>query len=59
MWLGGSMSASLSEGLEVDRMCVVELATALELAGDSGLYPHGFRAPGSKVIWGRRLCGPR
>jgi hypothetical protein len=34
-----------------DRMCVVELATGLELAGDSSLYPHGFRFPDGKVIW--------
>jgi hypothetical protein len=43
--------------LTVDRMCTIELATALDLAGHSFPYLHGFRAPGSKVIWEDATAG--
>ena len=38
-------------------MCVVELASALELAGHSYPYPHGFRFPDGKVIWDDATAG--
>jgi hypothetical protein len=37
--------------VQIDRMCVVELATASDLASGIIPLPYGFRAVGSKVVW--------
>ena len=43
--------------VQIDRMCVVELATALDLVSGIIPLPHGFRFPDGKVIWDDATAG--